>query len=188
MRIPLRRPKSLKVKTGTVEIYTADEFQKVLAAAPDEFRACVAIGGFAGLRSAEIERLRWEDIDLKQRHIVVGVDRAKTAARRVIPMGDALLAWLTFCKSGSGLVWQGTRDGFYVQQRITAKRSEIRWKANALRHSYASYRFAECADAGRVASLAILRRLFIGTTANWSLPRLLADGLPWCRLQEAKEA
>lgn len=148
---PIAKTESLKIKTGTVEVYTPEEFQRLLAAAPDAFRACVALGGLAGLRSAEIERLRWEDIDLRQRHIVVGAERAKTAARRVIPMGDALVAWLQICKPGTGPIWPGTQDGFFVQQRITAKRSGIQWKANALRHSYASYRFAECADAGRVA-------------------------------------
>ena len=148
---PVAKTESLKIKTGTVEIYTPDEFQRLLAAAPEDFRPCVAIGGLSGLRSAELERLRWEDIDLKQRHIVVGAERAKTAARRVIPMGEALVAWLKVCQPGTGPIWPGTRDGFYVQQRITARRSGIRWKANALRHSYASYRFAECADAGRVA-------------------------------------
>lgn len=148
---PVTGTESLKVKTGTVEIYSPEEFQRLLAAAPDEFRPCLAIGGLAGLRSAEMERLRWEDVDLKHRHIVVGADRAKTAARRVIPMGEALVAWLKAPKTRSGLIWSGTSDGFYTQQKETAKRSGVRWKANALRHSYASYRFAECADAGRVA-------------------------------------
>ena len=88
---------------------------------------------------------------LRQRHIVVGADRAKTADRRVIPMCDALVAWLQIRKPRTGPIWPGTRDGFFVQQRLTARRSGIQWKANALRHGYASYRFAECADDGRVA-------------------------------------
>jgi integrase len=148
---PVAKTETLKVKGGTVEVYTPEEFQRLLEAAPAEFRACLALGGLAGLRSAEIERLRWEDIDLRQRHIVVGAERAKTAARRVIPMGEALVAWLGLTRPGSGLVWSGTRIGFYQQQKLTANRSRVGWKANGLRHSYASYRFAECADAGRVA-------------------------------------
>jgi len=31
-----------------------------------------------------------------------------------------------------------------------AKKANVAWKKNALRHSYASYRLAECADASRV--------------------------------------
>ena len=68
-----------------------------------------------------------------------------------MPMCDALVAWLKSVRSRSGPVWNGNRVGFYQQQRITSERSGVPWKANALLHSYASYRFGECADAGRVA-------------------------------------
>ncbi len=148
---PVGKTETLKVRSGTVEIYTPEELRLLLGGATAAFRVCVALGGLAGLRSAEIERLRWEDIDLGRKHIVVGAERAKTASRRVVPMCDALVAWLRFGPPGSGPIWAGNQVGFYQQQRIASERSGVSWKANGLRHSYASYRFAECADAGRVA-------------------------------------
>jgi integrase len=39
-----------------------------------------AIGGFAGLRSAEIQRLEWSDIDLQRRFITVSALKAKLPA------------------------------------------------------------------------------------------------------------
>lgn len=64
-----------------------------------------------------------------------------------------------------GKVWQGNHKEFYQAQKATAQNTEVKenpqiqaravkalaWKANALRHSFASYRFAEIGDAGRVA-------------------------------------
>jgi integrase len=59
----------------------------------DELRAAIAMGGFAGLRTAEIHRLDWKDVRLSERVIIVGADKAKTASRRVAPIIDNLAAW-----------------------------------------------------------------------------------------------
>ncbi len=56
-----------------------------------------------------------------------------------------------------GKVWPGNHDDFYKAQQDTAAttktdgKAAVRWRPNALRHSYASYRFAQIGDAGRVA-------------------------------------
>jgi hypothetical protein len=48
-----------------------------------------------------------------------------------------------------------------------AAQKPIKWKANGLRHSYASYRFAQTADAGRVAGeLGNSAAVGTSTTAN----------------------
>ena len=50
------------------------------------------------------------------------------------------------------MVWPGTHFDFYHEgQQGTAKAAGVQWKSNAMRHSYASYRFAQTGDAGRVA-------------------------------------
>lgn len=148
---PAEGVEAVKVNGGSVEVFTPEELAKLLAAAAPDFRPCIALGAFAGLRSAEIERLDWADVDLAGRHIVVGRDKAKTATRRVVPVGDALAAWLAPYAGRKGRVWPGAHDAFYAAQQATAEAAGVPWKANALRHSYASYRFAETGDAGRVA-------------------------------------
>ena len=74
-------------------------------------------------------------------------------------------SWLAAYIEKEGNVWPGGHDEFYEVQQETAAatavkadtetgiKSEqpVKWKANALRHSYASYRFAQTGDAGRVA-------------------------------------
>ncbi len=149
---PIEGVESLKVRGGEVEIYTPEEIRRLLAAAAaTEFLPCIAIGAFSGLRSAEIERLAWEDIRLAERHIIIGKDQAKTASRRVVPVCEALAAWLAGYASRTGLIWKGGHESFYHAQQAAASAAGMKWKQNALRHSYASYRFALVTDAGRVA-------------------------------------
>jgi integrase len=149
---PVAGVEKVKSRGGDVAIFTPSEIAKLLAAASPEFLPSLAIGAFAGLRSAEIERLAWTDVDLVGRHITIGAKKAKTASRRVVPIHDNLAAWLAPYVSKQGMVWPGTHFDFYHEgQQETAKAAGVEWKSNALRHSYASYRFAQTGDAGRVA-------------------------------------
>ena len=54
----------------------------------------LAIGGFAGLRSAEIERLDWKNVNFERGFIEVRADTCKTRARRLVPISENLRAWL----------------------------------------------------------------------------------------------
>jgi len=148
---PVKTVESVKIRNGSVEIYTPAEIAKLLAKADSDFLPCIAIGAFAGLRSAEIERLKWQDIDLTSRHIIVGADVAKTASRRVVPIADNLAAWLASYSERKGKVWSGSSIGFYKAQEATAKAAGVDWKQNALRHGFASYRLAQTQSAAQVA-------------------------------------
>ncbi len=148
---PVASVENLKVSSGDIEVFTPIEIQKLLNAASPEFLPCLAIGAFAGLRSAEIERLEWSDIRVTERCIVVGASKAKTASRRVVPLADNLIAWLVPYGGRVGPIWEGNHEAFYDAQQTTAILAGVKWKANALRHSYASYRFGQTNDAGRVA-------------------------------------
>ena len=78
---------------------------------------------------------------------------------------DNLAVWLAPYAGRQGNVWPGDSIAFYKQQpavaaataveadvkKSIAAQKPVKWKANALRHSYASYRFALTNDAGRVA-------------------------------------
>ncbi|MEY4244533.1 MAG: Phage integrase family [Verrucomicrobiota bacterium] len=55
----------------------------ILLAAHARILPFLAIGAFAGIRSAEIHRLHWEDIKWDRGHIEIAGKKAKTAARLV---------------------------------------------------------------------------------------------------------
>jgi len=156
---PVEAVEKIRVRSGDIQIFKPGEIARLLEAArahfPD-FLPCLAIGGFAGLRSAEIERLEWSDIDLKDRHIVVAASKAKTASRRIVPIHDNLAEWLAPYADKTGKVWKESSVLFYKRQEAIARATKgaeeaVKWKVNALRHSYVSYRFAKIGDAGRVA-------------------------------------
>lgn len=134
-----------------VNIYTPPDVAKLLDAASAAFKPCIALGAFCGLRSAEIERLEWSDIDLAGGFVTVAADKAKTASRRIVPIAANLKAWLTPYVRKSGPVWRGTHDEFYDAQQASATAAGVVWKSNALRHSFASYRLAQTQSAAQVA-------------------------------------
>jgi integrase len=114
--------------------------------------AYIAIGLFAGLRSAEIERLDWAEIDLTARLIEVTARKAKTRQRRHVNISDNLLAWLGQCspkKKGKVAPPMSRLD---LQLVGLAEKAGIKpWPKNALRHSFASYHLARHKDAARTA-------------------------------------
>ena len=149
---PASKVETIKIGDGEIEIFTPAEIKKLLTHASEDFLPCLAIGAFAGMRSAEIERLEWADIHFADKCIIVGAGKAKSASRRVVPISDNLSAWLAGYSERKGLVWKGDHESFYDEQQTAAKLAGVKWKSNALRHSYASYRAAQIGDAGRVAA------------------------------------
>lgn len=166
---PAAETDDIKKKTYDVEIYSPIEIARLLEAAkanyPD-YLPCLAIAAFAGLRSAEIERLDWKNVDLAERCIDLKSEQAKTATRRLVPIHDNLAQWLSPYAGKSGKVWPDSRSLFYVRQREIAAATAVaadeakgikaqppvKWKSNACRHSFGSYRLAQVKDPGRVAA------------------------------------
>lgn len=141
----------VKIKNAECEIFTPDESAKLLASVSEDFLPCLALGLFAGIRSAELGRLKWENIVLSEGHIVVGKSEAKTASRRIVPISENLALWLAPYAERKGKVWPLGRIAFHKREQSTAKAAGVVWKFNAMRHSFASYSLAILNDAGRVA-------------------------------------
>ena len=144
-------------KLGQITTYTAAEMQRLIAAADDRILPMIVIGGFAGLRHAEIARLEWQDIDMEEGFIEVKAENAKTDTRRIVPLKANLKAFLKplVKKSGKVVSVVNTTKQLLKTATDTADaENEIEamaWKHNALRHTYISARVAECADVPRVA-------------------------------------
>jgi integrase len=157
-----------KEDSGEIEIFTPGEMRDILTAARPEMVPWLAIGGFAGLRSAEIERLDWSEVNLVERHIEIKASKAKTATRRLAPITDNLAEWLAPHAKPAGKV-MGFENWCNQISKLTAAVNEQRkavaraagqnpssahkfaWKHNALRHSFCSYRLAVIKNAAQVA-------------------------------------
>ena len=137
---------------STLEIFTPEEMSALLSAAASKSLLPLVLGGFAGLRSAEIERLDWSQIRLSaEPHLIVNANQAKTRSRRLVPITPNLAGWLEPHAKSQGPVWPLGHDYFYESQRAVALKADVKWKQNALRHSFISYRMAIVKDANQVA-------------------------------------
>jgi len=142
---------------GEITTYTAAEMRRIIAASDERILPLIVIGGFAGLRHAEIQRLEWEDIDLTEGFIEVKAHKAKTKTRRIVPIKDNLKGFLLPLekKSGKVVTVKNTSKELGITAAKTADEANgveaLEWKHNALRHTYISARVAECADVSRVA-------------------------------------
>jgi integrase len=141
-----------KLHDNPPEIFAVNELRALLESAlqvaPDVL-PMLAIGAFAGLREAEIERLDWEEVDLRG-HIEVKARKAKSARRRIVPIQPNLGLWLAPFQGAKGKVVPKSARAKLLTVRKAA--GLLKWPRNGLRHSFASYRLAATADAPRVSA------------------------------------
>ena len=148
---PVAGTEAIVSNEGAIEIFTPAEVAALLAAAPKAFLPVVAIGAFAGIRTAEIQRLTWQDIDMAGGFITVGAAQAKTRSRRLVPITPNLAAWLVPYAAQRGTVWKATETALDNARAETVEKAGVPWKRNALRHSFCSYRLADIQSAAQVA-------------------------------------
>ncbi len=139
---------TFKEREQDVQTFTADEVTRLLKHANEKLRPFVALSAFAGIRSAELERLDWSKVDMGEGHITIDASIAKTNSRRVIPMADNLKAWLKPLAKNSGPVCPYGNVTNELVKLATA--ASVEWKRNGLRHSFGSYRTAQTSDIPRV--------------------------------------
>ena len=146
-------------KKGHTEIgiYSAGQIAAMLAKADEEIVAPLAMAAFTGLRLAELAKLDWREVRLSERLVVVEANKAKTAARRIVPICDSLAAWLAPHAKSFGAINPSQEDAAAVGDLLgkrfqtTAARAKVPWKRNGLRHSFISYRVATLKDVPAVA-------------------------------------
>ena len=134
---------------GEIAIITPDQLRKVLRKSKPIYQLYFAVAAFTGLRSAELLRLEWSEINFEKGHIEVKTRKAKTSPQRLVPIQSNFAKWLAPYRGSKGKLFQSRRT---IDSAIKlAKRAGIPWKANCLRHSYATYRLSNVPDVGRIA-------------------------------------
>lgn len=135
------------------QFYTPGELNALLEAAEGTMRAMIAISGLAGLRTAELLRLTWQDVWRVENHIEVTAGKSKTRQRRLVEICPALAAWLEpFRALADGKLWE--QHEITWQQRFVevcdraevegkaGRKSKLTRKPNGLRHAFCTYHFA----------------------------------------------
>ena len=148
---PIAAIRARKVARSEIEAFTPKELAALLNTAGVDLLPTLLLGAFAGLRVAEAQRLRWDQIHWEEGHIVVEASGAKTARRRTVPICDALRDWLLPISKKSGPLWPGSVWDHSKLQRRLSTEAGIPWKDNGLRHAWISYRLAQIQNENQVA-------------------------------------
>jgi integrase len=147
---PVADVERAKERETEVEILSVGETARLLERADSEMVPFWAIGAFAGLRRAEIERLAWNEVDFESDVIEVKASKAKTGSRRLVAIQPNLRKWLAPYRAVAGPVCPAN-----LQRKINDDRERagllVKWPHNALRHSFASYHLAQFNDAAKLA-------------------------------------
>src|SRR5262249_39216252 len=138
-------------KPTPVEIFTPSDLAALLKHTSPQVAPCITLSAFAGLRAEEILRLEWADVERRPGFVEVAAHKAKTATRRIVPITNNLARWLSIVPRNDERVWPHSKAWYFEALRNAAAQSGIKWKQNALRHSFISYRLAELQDVNRVA-------------------------------------
>ena len=150
---PILHTSRPKLPDNPPEIFSVDELAALLHTALSNAPGVVpmlVIGGFAGVREAEIKRLDWSEVDQRRGHIEMKSSKAKSAGRRIVEMQSNLRDWLRPYAGMTGAVVPVN-----ARKKLDAIRKDAaltHWPKNGLRHSFASYRLAATHDAPRVAA------------------------------------
>ena len=149
-----------------IGIFTPAEAEAILKAADKDLLPWLAIAFFAGLRSAELDRLTWEDVKFERGWIEVPAKKSKTAQRRLVPIVPALAQWLAKYHAREGRIrpkdfnnkrrvaYRAAGFGKPGTETAGEKAARVRLRpapSNAARHSFASYRLAGTKDAAKTA-------------------------------------
>ena len=100
-------------ENGDVNFLTVEQVVSLLLHAEKyELVPYVALGVFAGLRpERELRALDWSKVSISERTIRIDASLAKTRQRRVIEIGDALVAYLTpYAKRRGPVVDMGDQE------------------------------------------------------------------------------
>lgn len=123
-----------------------------------------ALGFYAGVRPAELTRLRFEEaIRWNFGDIEIRADQAKTGFRRLTKMQANLAAWLAPYRESVGVIAPANA---YKKLSAFAKANGFTWTPDVMRHSFISYAVASVQQIGQVAlwagnSEAIIKRHYL---------------------------
>lgn len=160
---PAQKAEKAKVKPEKPGILTVEQASRLLRSADAEILPAIAIGLFAGLRpEAEIWRLDWSAIDLKEK--LIDVTKSKNVASdRFVTVAANLCGWLKPCSKKSGPVSPtGDKYNYLLQRARSAATASAekdgkpdegipQWPPDCLRHTYASMHYAHGKNAGETA-------------------------------------
>lgn len=126
-----------------IQIFTPEQMRNLLAHATPSLIPWLVLGGFCGLRGAELHRMEWTDIRWDQGCLILPGRKTKTARRRSVEIPANALQFLLPYRNQTGQI--SPYNDRQTHQKMTAalcKKLGFAWRLNALRHSFCTYHYA----------------------------------------------
>lgn len=156
--------KAKKRERKAVEIYSVPQMKLLLSKIDRSVLPFVTLAAFAGLRSAEIARLDWGNVQFERDGGVIDLtsELTKTGTRRLVDIQPVLRAWLKPIAKETGNV-MGVRDEYHLSKRFRIAVQNLHEAKepfifsplhNGFRHSFISYFYALTSDVKETAKQA----------------------------------
>lgn len=132
-----------------IEFYLPDEMRRILAVAPIHVRPSLELKGFTGIRTEEVFRFWWVFIDEVGNVIKIPKEIAKLKCRILPIMANLqrrLAAYDADFKRGRVCKDWSTANSLYHAWERTCREAGVRYKKNAFRDCYITYRLAMTND------------------------------------------
>lgn len=173
----------MKVARKTVAMFAPEELELIIENTRMVWLPWVLISAFAGIRTFEVLRMDWSSVRWTQKLIDLPPEVTKVNERRIIPMCDTLLRKLAPWRDARGPVCEDKVPQREIEQilaKMKADRPDFRWKHNALRHAYGSYRTALTQNVPQVAlemgnSVGMVKRHYLEA-------KTFEEGLRWFQI------
>jgi integrase len=139
--VGIRKPSS---RSGTPEFHTWQQVEKLLSYCHEhhpEALPRMAIGYFSGIRTAELDRFRWDFIKWDAGIIAMPADATKTRRPRAVTLQLCLAEWLLPYRKERGPLALNEFE-FRTQRKKVCDAVEIKWVHNAQRHTFATHHYA----------------------------------------------
>ncbi len=128
------------VTIGVIDAKTFHALLEHIREHHQEYLGALVIAGFCGLRRAEVHLQQWEDVNLERKFVRVSAAKRNTPARRLVPLSDAAVHWLTLCTTREGPVCSNLAID---RIRDIGRTAGFELPENCFRHSFISHRVAQ---------------------------------------------
>jgi len=181
---PAAKVKAPRVPAGRVRYLQPGELRELLAACPDWLRPIVALAAFTAMRRGEILGLRWLNVDLNGRRILLS--QAKNGDGRVVYLNNLAVQvlrskWIAGAKLSDRifpLADRVTLDDISKGFAAVCRRIGLEdFRFHDLRHTAASWLRMQGADIHTVAQLLGHKDLRMATRYQHLSPEFLSDAV-----------
>lgn len=140
---PTLRVDAPKVPKGMPRALGRADLRKLLDALPDDLGRAVALGAYAGLRVSEAAALRWDDVDVEARMMLVR--DSKGGKSRRVPIGPVLLDRL-LPDTGGPVIPGATPASLQRRVNRAMRAAGVAATFHQLRHRYGTLAYQESRD------------------------------------------